>query len=1043
MAPIVEYPADCGRRLLPNLIDHIALTDPTRLFVSLPKSPDILDGFHDVGYQTYATAINRYSWRLDQEAGRPRHDFEKIAYMGPSDFRYAIFVIAAVKAGYVVLTPEKRMPMVDNLLSERSLKHLTMPQMDWFLQEVGNDVKAYPYSKTFEEAKLDPFVALQSSGSTGPPKLIVNGHGTFAAQDAFQTIPSLGGQPVNVHYLRGRKMFCPFPLFHGAALGTVLATNIYAEMTVVLPPTVPLTTELSDIFHTHGAVNGTCLPPSVLVDIVHNPEYLKHLQDLDFVCYGGGPLPKEVGDRIAISGKPLLNFFGSSETNLLPTEVLDPEDWEYFKFSPFLGHDFRAVGDGLSELFIVRNQALEPFQGVFSTFPSLQEYGMKDTYEPHPVKPDLWRFTGRSDDVVVFSNGETFNPLVMEGMITSHPAVKSALVAGHGKFQAALLVEPNSTEPVSAGALIDEIWPTVQKANQQCASQGSIAKELILVTAFGKPMLRASKGTVQRKATLQLYSTELEVLYTADASLDFDERLSQLDLGDHKQAVEALVTLISRQLNVDQLDEQQNLFQIGLDSLQALSLTKQINRLLRTSGRSITTATIFANATVVKLAEALATPSLQNGNSSGHLSDPMQRYKELDTLLERYTPHFTTPATRSYHLADQRSSTRVVILTGSTGSLGSYLLDTLTQNPSIGRVYCLNRNPKSSQRQHHSQVLKGLPTDFQKVTFLQWNPTIPQFGLDRSDYETLLMDVTDIVHNAWEVNFNLPIESFEPHLSGVQQFIEFSFKSANRAHIFFISTLGTVSNYHAFDQQTLVPEKPMEQWSNAEDAGYPQSKLVAERILLNASRTHEVHATICRVGQIAGPTGRQGIWQEQEWLPSLVASAKYLRMIPQSLGPMDVVDWIPVNLVAKIVEELSASERESTADEGTNGAGHREREEDGGLSVVHVVNPKKTTWQNLLPIIQKQIPDVQVTEYSTWVAALGQSLSDGPKDVHDNPAVKLLAFFEGIEMGMTEAKGGVTLDTRCSEAKSQTMRGLQQVGSEWMVNWMRQWEGRN
>ncbi|KAL8811465.1 MAG: hypothetical protein Q9200_001785 [Gallowayella weberi] len=101
MASTVEYPADCGRRLLPNLIDHIALTDPTRVFVSLPKSPDIQDGFHDVNYQAYATAIDRYSWRLDQEAGRPRHDFEKIAYMGPSDFRYAIFVIAAVKAGYV------------------------------------------------------------------------------------------------------------------------------------------------------------------------------------------------------------------------------------------------------------------------------------------------------------------------------------------------------------------------------------------------------------------------------------------------------------------------------------------------------------------------------------------------------------------------------------------------------------------------------------------------------------------------------------------------------------------------------------------------------------------------------------------------------------------------------------------------------------------------------------------------------------------------------------------------------------------------------
>lgn len=935
------------------------------------------------------------------------------------------------------------MPIIDTILLERSMKNLTMPEIDWFLNQVENDTENYPYSKTFEEARLDPFVALQSSGSTGPPKLIVNGHGTFAAQDAFQTIPSLGGQPVNVHYLRRRRMFCPFPLFHGAALGTVLASNIYAEMTVVLPPNVPLTTDMCDAVHTHGSLNGTCLPPSVLVDIVHNQEYMERLQNLDFVSYGGGPLPKEVGDKIAISGKPLLNFFGASETNLLPAEVLDPADWEYFKFSPFLGHEFREVGDGLSELFIVRNQSLEPFQGVFSTFPQLHEYGMKDTYEPHPTKPDLWRFTGRSDDVLVFSSGETFNPLVMEGIITSHPAVRSALVAGHGKFQASLLVEPNDPERVSAGGFVDEIWPTVQKANQQCATQGSIAKELILVTASGKPMLRASKGTVQRKATIQLYSTELDVLYIADNSLNLDERFGQLELDDHKQLVAVLTTLISKQLNVDQLEEHQDLFQIGLDSLQVLSLTKQINSLLRKSGKSITTATIFTNAAVGKLAEALARLSMQNGETGEHLPENLQQYKDMDVLLDRYTPHPNDSFDRNNQHTDQPPPTRVVILTGSTGSLGSYLLDNLIQNPSISKVICLNRNLKSSQRQHDSMFVRGLSTNFQKVQFLQWNPSNAQFGLEsQTEYESLLKETTDIIHNAWEVNFNLPLSAFETHLSGVQQLIEFSLGSENRAHIFFISTLGTVSNYGVSDQQTLVPESPIEQWSSAQEAGYPQSKLVAERLLVTASRDHAVPATVCRVGQIAGPTGREGMWQKQEWLPSLVMSAKYLRMIPDSLGPLDVVDWIPVNLVAEIIGDLSSVKRRSTSDEGMNGV-EQGKEETAGPSVFHVVNPQKTTWQSLLPIIQQHLSDVQVTDYSTWLAALRQSLSDGPKDVNDNPAVKLLPFFEGIEMGMKDGERGITLDTQWTEAKSQTMRGLQQVGGEWMANWMRQWDVPN
>ena len=98
----IQDPEQRGRRLLPTLVDHLAATDPTRPFVSLPKSNDIKEGFNDVDYATFAAAINRCAYWLDQELGRPRYEFEKVTYMGPSDLRYAIFILAAVKAGYVV-----------------------------------------------------------------------------------------------------------------------------------------------------------------------------------------------------------------------------------------------------------------------------------------------------------------------------------------------------------------------------------------------------------------------------------------------------------------------------------------------------------------------------------------------------------------------------------------------------------------------------------------------------------------------------------------------------------------------------------------------------------------------------------------------------------------------------------------------------------------------------------------------------------------------------------------------------------------------------
>lgn len=925
------------------------------------------------------------------------------------------------------------MPIVDSLIAARSMKNATIPALDWFLNPIDTDVKPYPYSKSFEEAQSEPFITLHTSGSTGPPKLVVSSHGSFATLDAFLAIPSLGGRPVNADCLIGKRMFSPFPLFHSAALGIILACNIYAEMTIILPPPAPLTTGLCDLIHTHAALDGTCLPPSVLVDITHNPEYMDRLNTLDFVCYGGGPLPKGAGDRIAASGKPLLNYFASTETNLLPTEIHDAEDWEYVKYSPFLGHEFRDVGDGLAELVIVRDQSLSLFQAVFSSFPHLQEYPMKDIYEPHPTKPDLWRFSGRSDDIIVFSNGEKCNPLVMEGMITEHPAVKSALVTGQGRFQTALLVEPAATPTASVGSFVDEIWPTIQKANGQCATQGRIAKEFILVTYPEKPMLRASKGTVQRKSTLQLYETEIETLYAADASLAANDLALDLDLEDRTQLTGTLRTLISDSLNQEHVDDHQDLFQVGLDSLQVLSLTKKINGLLRKHDKSITTATVFTNASIANLAAALEQLRLGNEEAGEKLTEASGQYREMDVLLERYTPHFDS--------RPQRDDSRVVLLTGSTGSLGSYILDKLITDHNISKIYCLNRSPESSHRQENLQKHKGLSPNFQKVRFLQWDPSKSYFGLDqRTEYELLVKETTDVVHNAWEVNFNLSLRSFESHLSGVQKLIEFSLESAKRAHIFFISTVGTVLNHKS--DEPHVPESLMTNWSSAQTSGYPQSKLIAERLLANASEVYHVPVSICRIGQIAGPARREGMWPKREWLPSLIESARYLGVIPESLGPLDVVDWVPVDLVADIVGELllSSDGQNGPSQAGTDDPEDRKEHKVTGPRIFHIVNPQRTTWPDILPsIIQHQPGEMRSTDYTTWLTTLRQSLDDDSKNIDANPALKLLPFFENLERQMKDGKGEVILDTRRAEAMSQTMRNLQPVGREWMMNWLRQW----
>ncbi len=89
--------------LLPTIIDNRAHADPERLFCAYiePKLASVEEGLRKVTYGQFANAVNRCAWWLEQELGKSQN-FETLAYVGPSDIRYAIVTLAAVKTGHKV-----------------------------------------------------------------------------------------------------------------------------------------------------------------------------------------------------------------------------------------------------------------------------------------------------------------------------------------------------------------------------------------------------------------------------------------------------------------------------------------------------------------------------------------------------------------------------------------------------------------------------------------------------------------------------------------------------------------------------------------------------------------------------------------------------------------------------------------------------------------------------------------------------------------------------------------------------------------------------
>ena len=90
-----------GRRLIPHLIDERAQNGWEQPFTSIPRSSDPSDGFRDISYRQFANAINHCARWMQQNLAKSS-DSNTIAYTGPSDIRYGILTIAAIKTGYKV-----------------------------------------------------------------------------------------------------------------------------------------------------------------------------------------------------------------------------------------------------------------------------------------------------------------------------------------------------------------------------------------------------------------------------------------------------------------------------------------------------------------------------------------------------------------------------------------------------------------------------------------------------------------------------------------------------------------------------------------------------------------------------------------------------------------------------------------------------------------------------------------------------------------------------------------------------------------------------
>ncbi|KZP28667.1 putative aminoadipate reductase [Athelia psychrophila] len=908
---------------------------------------------------------------------------------------------------------------------------------------LGQEAFSHPFAPyPVPQAPLDLdqlLFYLHSSGSTGLPKPVPQTSRTLLGWCSpgyvvdLRRVFRLGGMHLPPFHTLGMTMQLFVPLASVMTVALYPPTSLTDHNT---PPAAP-TTDTAMEHSKRAGVTAIMAVPSFIETWSLDAEGVEWMKSLDFMGYAGGPLARKVGDALSADGVTIWCLYGATEFGCLTTlyggaEERGPEDWSYMRFDENVHVRWVRQADGTFE-----SQFLDTEVHKLSVLnlPDARGYASNDLWEHHPTKANFWRLVGRLDDVIILASGENVVPGPLENVIMSSPVVNGLVIFGRGRNQVGVLIE--RTPEVAAADVVEFrniIWPIVEEANKEAPSFSRIFKEMIIVTDSSKPLPRVGKGTVAKKAAIKLYAAEIDALYeTVEASAQSAADV-QPPATWGENDVKAWLGVQAADIHSAQpLEVDTDLFSQGFDSLSATFLRNRIMGTLRSSSdpqaskavQKVTHNVVFSYPTIRQLSTHVA--QLVSGADAG----PASATLAIEKMIEKYSAGLTDAPKLIFAAAAP-----VVLLTGSTGGLGSYMLETLLKDPSVEKVYAYNRPARgaltSQDRQRDAFVDKGFELrllESDRLVYLEGDSAMPKLGLSDEVYEELRSFVNIIIHNAWRLDFNLSLASFEPNIRGTRNLIDLASHSRHASALRFVFT-STIASSQGWDNaKGEFPEEVQYDASTAVGGGYGEGKYVCERLLAKSG----LHATSFRIGQISGGKP-SGAWATSDWVPSFVKSGLVLGALPDAQG---VASWLPMDVVSQAILDVALSKQSPSI-------------------VLNIVHPRPSQWSTIITSVANALHRAGVAEhclplipFKEWFERLEQrSKGANADEMAKIPAIKLMEFFRGMSIadeamrqsGQTDREGGMSsLSTSKSQASSKTMAKVQPIGVEDAQHWVHYW----
>ncbi|KAJ7761118.1 putative aminoadipate reductase [Mycena metata] len=1002
------------------------------------------DQTHVLTYLEFSRGVHRVArFTKHLEQGKP------VAVIALCDtiVYHAIF-LGLMKAGYVpyLISPRNSAPAVVKLLEDVDCHqvlttkatlaslltelqhHLARKEYSLVVEEIAETQTLFP--KLGQETSSDHFDAyeteaphsnlsdvafyLHSSGSTGFPKTIPQTQQSILHWASFQCITDL-----RLHRPTLRVGATMLPSFHTLGIYFQLLVPLVALcVTNVAPPVCPSNGSLPYVSSPASALeharatgcNSIITIPAILEVWASNPDSVAFLRGLSVVWFSGGTLSAPVGNELARSGIPLTSVYGGTEfgapvhTVPLAKDVADG-DWMYIRFDSRTNIRWVAHDNGLHEAVFL---ATEKHRPAVRNLAEEEGYATADLFERHPTK-DLWKVVSRADDVIVLSSGEKVVPGPAEDIISSSSLVSTCIIFGREQHQVGLIVQP--AQPIRSDDLVkiaefkQDLHQIIEEANHINPAFARIFPHMVIITEEGKPLVRNAKGAMHRKASLLAFEVEIANLYREAKSGHVDKTMAPLRPGfTQAELSEWLCQQVSR-LSNKEIRPDADLFEQGLDSLTVSSLRHQIisSPELGSPDR-VTLDWIYEHPSIDAIAAALFSPSLES--TSITIQAMVDKYSLLlhPRIAESVTV-LTTPA---------------VILTGSTGTLGSQLLASLLSRDEVGSIYCFNRPSNTgetlAERQNAAFRKLGLDVDLLKSTRVQLclvDFSNPNMGLGSETLELIKSSAFDIIHTAWRLDFNLTLASFEGQIKATTNLINFGSSCPGFGRFLFTSSVSSVQGWDS--KHGLVPETVINDTVIARGQGYGEGKYVVERLL----DISDVSSTSFRIGQVCGAPPL-GAWPTTEWFPILVKTSIALKMFPE-FRDLQTASWVPSSAATEtILDALFAAP-------GTE------------PSTVNIVHPKPALWSDIANWVIEAVGDPELVKVNVdeWVQKLHQFEQDtATSRLEDMPALKLLPFFDALAVAPTSNEVGGLPSFSVSNSR---LFALAPLGPTDVQSWIHYW----